>query len=250
MTSIRTFTMAGVVAAAAMLPLAAQAQGPVNQDTYFTFSAPVELPGVTLPAGRYLFKLVDSPSNRHVVRVTSDDRKQLFATILAIPSYSVSKPTDEPEIRFMEGPENAPHAVKLWIYPGRSTGHEFIYPREQALRLARATGQPVLTVKTAEPVTETMLVNAEMIRIDREGRDAALAAEARAIEADANAQRGTMIAEQARMAQAEPVAATIERRELPRTATMLPLLALIGFAFMAAGALLRRARHSAAATVR
>lgn len=248
MISIRTLTLAGVVAAAAMLPLTARAQGPANQDTYFTFSAPVELPGVTLPAGRYLFKLVDSQSNRHVVRVTSDDRKQLFATLMAIPSYTVGRPTDQPEIRFMESPENAPHAVKLWIYPGRTVGHEFIYPRAQAQRLAKATGEPVLTVKTDAPVSETELVNAEMIRIDREGRDAALAAEARALEADANAQRGTMIAEQERMAQATPVAANVERKELPRTASALPTVALLGFASLAAGAWMLRSRRTAAST--
>lgn len=248
MISIRTLTLAGVVAAAAMVPLTAQAQGPASQDTYFTFSAPVELPGVTLPAGRYLFKLVDSPSNRHVVRVTSDDRKQLFATLMAIPSYSVGRPTDEPEIRFIEGPENAPHAVKLWIYPGRTVSHEFIYPRAQAQRLAKATGQPVLTVTTETMPSETELVNAEMIRIDREGRDAAMAAEARALEADANAQRGEMIAQMARMAQAEPVAANVERTELPRTASPLPMIALIGFASLAAGAWMLRSRRVAAST--
>ena len=248
MISIRTLTLAGVVAAAAMLPLTAQAQGPANQDTYFTFSAPVELPGVTLPAGRYLFKLVDSQSNRHVVRVTSGDRKQLFATLMAIPSYTVGKPTDEPEIRFMEGPENAPHAVKLWIYPGRTVGHEFIYPRAQAQRLAKATGQPVLSVKTETMPSETDLVNAEMIRIDAEGRDAAMAAEARALEADANAQRGEMIAEMARMAQATPVAANVERKELPRTASTLPMIALLGFASLAAGAWMLRLRRATAST--
>jgi len=247
MISIRTLTLAGVVAAAAMLPLTARAQGPANQDTYFTFSAPVELPGVTLPAGRYLFKLVDSPSNRHVVRVTSDDRKQLFATLMAIPSYTVGKPSDQPEIRFMEGPENAPHAVQLWIYPGRTVGHEFIYPRAQAQRLAKATGQPVLTVKTEAPVTEAV-VDAEMIRVDAAGRDAAMAAEARALEADARAQRGTMMAEQERMAQAPPVAANVERRELPRTASTLPMMALLGFASLAAGAWMLRSRRTAAST--
>ena len=70
MRSIRKFTLACFVAATAALPLAAHAQGTLpNQDTYFTFSAPVELPGATLAAGKYLFVLADTPSNRHVVRV-------------------------------------------------------------------------------------------------------------------------------------------------------------------------------------
>jgi len=195
MTLMKKFTLACVVAtAAAVLPAAAHAQGPANQDTYFTFSAPVELPGATLPAGRYLFVLADSPSNRHVVRVMSDDRKKLFTTVMAIPSYQVGKPSDEPEIRFMEGPESAPHAIKLWIYPGRTTAHEFLYPRSQATRLARVMSEPVLTVKTEAPVTATV-VDADVTRIDSDGRDAAMRTETTTLEADAGAARATVNAE-------------------------------------------------------
>lgn len=261
MTLMNKFTLACVVAtAAAVLPAAAQAQGPANQDTYFTFSAPVELPGATLPAGRYLFVLADSPSNRHVVRVMSDDRKKLYTTVMAIPSYQVGKPSDEPEIRFMEGPENAPHAIKLWIYPGRTTAHEFLYPRSQATRLARAMGAPVLTVKTEAPVSETV-VDADVTRIDREGRDAAMIAETRTLEADAAATRGTVDGEesvassttsaQVQRAPArerfEPAARrtrTADRSELPSTASPLPLIALIGLGALAGSAWMRRSRRS------
>jgi hypothetical protein len=257
MTLMRKFTLACVVAtAAAVLPTAAHAQGPANQDTYFTFSAPVELPGARLPAGRYLFALADSPSNRHVVRVMSDDRKKLFATVMAIPSYQVGKPSAEPEIRFMEAPENSPHAIKLWIYPGRTTAHEFLYPRSQATRLARATGEPVLTVRTEAPVTETV-VDADMTRIDREGRDAAITAERRTLEADAGATRAdaAVQASSTTSAQVQPAPqrydpapaprTRTDRRELPGTASPLPLIALIGLASLAGGAWLRRSRRSA-----
>ena len=265
MTLMRKFTLACVVAtAAAVLPAPAHAQGPANQDTYFTFSAPVELPGATLPAGRYLFVLADSPSNRHVVRVMSEDRKKIYTTVMAIPSYLVGKPSDEPEIRFMEAPENGPHAIKLWIYPGRTTAHEFLYPRSQATRLARATSDSVLTVKTEAPVGETV-VDTDMTRIDREGRDAAMTTDTATLEADAGATRGTIDAEESMQAssttsqqvetastpdrrRAEPAPAPRTRRaarsELPATASPLPLLALIGVGALAGSAWLRRSRRS------
>src|SRR5436190_1527680 len=85
MSSIRKFTLA-CAAVLAMLPMTAMAQGLPNQDTYFTFSQAVELPGKTLPAGTYLFVLADSMSNRHIVRVMSKDRKQVQTTLFAIPS--------------------------------------------------------------------------------------------------------------------------------------------------------------------
>ena len=151
---LRAVALVGLSAGMAALPSPVAAQvGPRSQDTYFTFSEPVELPNVTLPAGSYLFQLVDSTSNRHVVRVISRDRQKLFTTVMAIPSYSLGQPADEPQVRFMETPAGTPSAVKIWLYPGRSTGREFVYPRSRATRLAQATGEPVLTTKSETDVS-------------------------------------------------------------------------------------------------
>src|SRR5919106_1397343 len=142
-----------------------------NQRTYFTFSAPVELPGKMLPAGTYLFKLVDSPSNRHVVQVFDKDEKMIHATILAIPAQRL-EPADEPEVRFMEVAANQPAAIRTWWFPGRTIGHEFIYPKEQALRLARGARAEVLTVATDATTTETMR-EAELARVTAAGETTA-----------------------------------------------------------------------------
>src|SRR5687768_11190579 len=180
MTSIRKVALACVSSALMALPLTAAAQGPANQDTFFTFSQEVELPGKTLPAGRYFFQLADSPSNRHIVKVMSEDRKQTHATLLAIPFYSTERPTDKPEVRFMETPAQASgsaagtNAIKIWFYPGNSTGHEFIYPRSQAMRIAARTGQPVLTTKAEEEISEASVVESDLTRIDRGGADTAV----------------------------------------------------------------------------
>src|SRR5687768_4785530 len=178
MTSIRKAALACVASAVLVLPLSAAAQGPANQDTFFTFSQEVELPGKTLPAGKYFFQLADSPSNRHIVKVMSEDRKQLHATLLAIPYYSNERPSDEPQVRFMETPAQASgagtNAIKIWFYPGNSTGHEFIYPRSQAQRIAARTGQPVLTTKTEEEISAEAVTDTDLTRIDRGGADTAV----------------------------------------------------------------------------
>ena len=159
MTSIRKAALACVASAVLALPLSAAAQGPVNQDTFFTFSQDVELPNKTLPAGKYLFQLADSPSNRHIVKVMSADRKEIYATLLAIPYYSNDRPSDDPQVRFMETPASGTNgntaaagtnAIKIWFYPGNSVGHEFIYPRSQAMRIASRTGSSVLTTKSED----------------------------------------------------------------------------------------------------
>src|ERR1043165_2685281 len=61
-----------------------------DKKTTVTFSAPVEIPGVdaqVLPAGTYIFKLLDSLSDRHIVQVFNKDETHVFSTILAIPNY-------------------------------------------------------------------------------------------------------------------------------------------------------------------
>ena len=61
-----------------------------NKKTTVTFNEPVEIPGVNaqvLPAGVYVFRLLDSLSDRHIVQVFNKDESHIYATILAIPNY-------------------------------------------------------------------------------------------------------------------------------------------------------------------
>src|SRR5262245_8571214 len=120
--SIRMLRVACAVATLTALPVAAAlAQGPRDQRTYFTFRQAVELPGKTLPAGTYLFRLVDSPGNRHIVQVADENGKQIHATLMAIPAQRMDAPED-PEIRFMERSAANPSAIKTWWYPGNTIG--------------------------------------------------------------------------------------------------------------------------------
>jgi len=53
----------------------------------------------------------------------------------------------------MEAPAGTPPPIKTWWYPGSRTGYEFLYPKEEARRLAKAATQPVLTTaaETTKP---------------------------------------------------------------------------------------------------
>jgi hypothetical protein len=226
---------------------AAAQSGPRNQDTYFTFSQSIELPNKTLPPGTYLFQLMDSDSNRHIVKIMSQDRKELFATLMAIPFYSNDRPSDEPQVRFMETPATAANsggtnAVKIWFYPGNSVGHEFIYPRAQALRIAARTGQPVLTTTTESEVT----ANAELSRVDRNGVDTEetqVTARAQPAPEPQREQVGAITGGTTQPEPRQPAPAPVtDRSDLPRTAGPLPLLALIGLGSLVSSRLARKAR--------
>lgn len=142
--------------AAALAPQAASAQGtPEDKRVFFTFSGPVAVPGVTLPAGKYLFRLPTTIASgeRHVMQVLSADGRNSYAMFFGVSANRTDYPA-KPEVRFMETAAGMPAAVKTWWYPGDKAGYEFIYPKEQARLLAKGTGQPVL-IAEAEAVTPT-----------------------------------------------------------------------------------------------
>jgi hypothetical protein len=113
-----------------------------DKKTIFTFSSPVELPGISLPAGTYVFKLMDSLADRNIVQVFDKDEMHLYATFLTIPDYR-PKVSDKTIVRFSETAPGAPPALKVWFYPGESTGWEFVYPKSRAVELAKASKQAV-----------------------------------------------------------------------------------------------------------
>ena len=128
-----------------------------NKRTFVTFSGPVEIPGVgaqVLPAGTYVFRVVDSPSDRHVVQVFNQDESHIYATILAIPNFRL-KATDKTVITFAERPAGEPPAIRAWFYPGDNWGQEFVYPKSRALELARLTNQPILYIPDEVATTGT-----------------------------------------------------------------------------------------------
>ena len=105
--------------------------------TYVTFSGSVEIPGVALPAGTYIFKLADPDTGNRVVQVLSKDGKTVYATFFSRPETRPA-PAGETIVTLYEGgmATGSPEAIKAWFYPGETTGFEFVYPREQARKAA------------------------------------------------------------------------------------------------------------------
>ena len=219
---------------------------PADYRTYFTFSAPVTLPGVTLPAGRYLFRLADPDGSRKVISVLSADGKTPLAMLHTIPNQLPQAPRDA-EIRFMETPANVPPAVKTWWYPGKSIGYEFIYPRQQALQLAKVTPEPVLTTVAETKDFET----ADLSRISGSGAPAAVvvAENPAPVAATGRVQQGEVVTgggsvTPAQDPRADERARTTARTALPQTASSLPTVAFFGAMAMLAGLALSLRRRS------
>jgi hypothetical protein len=250
-----TRLMSSACAAAMLLTLSATptfAQGqPLDSRTEFTFNQPVELPGVTLPPGTYIFRFVDGTTGRKVMQVQAKDASNktygMFLTINA----ERPRPSDDAELRFLETPAGQPAAVKTWWYPGNTIGREFIYPKSQARRLAQATNQTVLTTQ-AENVTNEQMSTADLAYVNQSGQETALTDD-QLVEAAANtppvgatAQQSTTSAQSTTAADRNMAAArtpaqegTMARASLPRTATPLAGIGLLGMLSLLGGAWMR-----------
>lgn len=188
-----------------------------NRKTTVTFSAPVEIPGVdaqVLPAGTYVFKLLDSQSDRHIVQILNADETHVYSTILAIPNYRL-KATDKTVMTFAERATGDPQAIRAWFYPGDNSGQEFVYPKKRAVVLAKTTNVPVLYIP--DEIAPNYV--APIATIADPPAIALKAAPVMAIKPTGET------VELAEVVQPPPV----QTASLPKTAGELPLLAMIGF---------------------
>jgi hypothetical protein len=144
MKRVTAIAAAVFVAALVALSISVKAQdfNPLEK-TYLTFSGPVELPGMTLPAGTYTFKLADTPS-RNVVQVLSQDEKKIHGQFLFVQTQR-RDPSGDTVVTFRETAEGTTPAVHYWFYPGETIGKEFVYPKDQAVKIAARTHSTVLS---------------------------------------------------------------------------------------------------------
>jgi hypothetical protein len=187
--------------------------------TKVTFNQQVEIPGQFLPAGTYIMELLDLNPNRHIVRFFNEDRSKLVAQVLAIPNLRLQT-EGKTVLAFEERPVNYPEALKAWFYPGDNFGQEFVYPKMRAIELAQEAKEPVLAFATEPKTVEEM-------------RTAPLVAETPAREE-------VQISE---VVEAPAPVMVAQAETLPRTASPIPLIALIGMASLGVAFAARRFAH-------
>jgi hypothetical protein len=202
-----------------------------DEKTVVTFGSPVEIPGQVLSAGTYVFKLMDSSSDRNIVQVFNKDETHLYGSFLAIPNQRL-QPVGKSIITFDERPAGSPEAVKAWFYPGDNYGHEFVYPKPKAVALAKANNVPVPSMPAelaANTVRPAATVEAPHI----------VAMKQAPLKAQKPTEEEVEIAEV--FVQLDPVqtAQAPSPATLPTTASPAPLIGLVGLLSLCAGASLR-----------
>lgn len=193
-----------------------------NRKTIVTFSGPVEVPGVgihVLPAGTYVFKIMNTVGYRHIVQIFNKNETQVLTTIIAIPNYRL-QPTSKTVITFAERPAGEPEALKAWFYPGRDIGEQFVYPRHRAIELAKQNNENVLS--TPAEVTNNNMATAPVEGVNPSGQTI-----------PSNQVVAPPPPEMAAAAPPPPPPAP-----LPKTASDLPLIGLAGLLTLCSGLIL------------
>jgi hypothetical protein len=76
--------------------------------------------------------------------VSDKDGSKVHGIFLSIANQKM-EPADDPIVMFKEAPAGAPQPIKAWWYPGESYGYEFVYPHDQAMKIAKANHTSVLS---------------------------------------------------------------------------------------------------------
>jgi len=147
----RFTSLAAAVFTAAFLATAssASAQGATwDQTTFLTFSAPVQVPGATLPAGTYTFKYPSDSQTHNIIQVFDKAQKHLYSQFFFVPTMRTEKQQEQangkPVVIFYETAEKTMPSVEYYFYPTDLRGKKFIYPKDQAMKIAAATHRSVL----------------------------------------------------------------------------------------------------------
>lgn len=215
-----------------------------NKKTILTVNEPMQVPNKVLPPGKYVMKLLDSPSNRHIVQIFNADETQLQTTVLAIPNYRL-EPTGKTQFQFWETPPGQPKAMRAWFYPGDNFGQEFAYPKSEATNIATYAKTPVPTTYAQ---SEADLTTARVGTVDSKGTEQEMPVQTMPKETARNtppaSEPAPPAATPAPEADRSMPAATPAPAELPHTASPYPMIGLVGLLSLAAYGILRVARAS------
>lgn len=205
-----------------------------DKKTVVTVNAPFEVAGSTpqvLPAGTYLFKVVDSKVNRNIVQISNKEEDHVYSLVLAIPIHR-EEATSKTVMTFKERAAGEPQAIRTWFYPHETWGQEFVYPKEEA-RIQEADNHDAsefrqIEVATLfEPLTVPELTEAAPPPAAPEEAPAAVTEQA-----------ALQTLPEGAVPPAEEPATQIAA--LPRTAGDVPFLAFIGLLSLGTGLWIRK----------
>lgn len=126
---IRTLSIFAAAALCAIIFAPGLHASAMNEKTFVTVNAPVEIPGHTLQAGTYTFTVVNG-SGGQLVAIRNHKTGRFVSFVLATPTYRAVAPT-KAIVSLAERRSNNPPAIHKFFYPGFKNGLKFDYPPYQ-----------------------------------------------------------------------------------------------------------------------
>jgi hypothetical protein len=220
-----------------MFSLTAEAQLS-SKKTVFTINQPMEIPGrqpIVLAPGTYVIKLLDLAGSRNIVQFFNADEGKLYSTVIGIPDYRLQTP-EKAEISFYEAEPGRAHPIRAWFSPGSNYGVEFVYSKERALQVAKASGQHVMSAAnpaTATPseqpsTTEVAELKTENVTARTPGGTEIPLADAHPATTETATVQAPESATSAVTSESSLTSPSADIPVLPKTASNLPLWALLG----------------------
>jgi hypothetical protein len=231
-------TLCGIGLAAGVVVSPARADQ-WDKKTILTVDQPIQVRETYLPAGKYVLKLLNSSSDRHVVQIFNGDQTHIIDTVLAIPNYRL-EPTGNSQFRFWETPPGSAKALRAWFYPGDNYGQEFPYPKHlrqlETASAAVSTPAPQPYAMTTEPSRETATARQEETPITQPAQPTTQEPQ-QPVEVAQAAPPATPAAAPPPQTTPQPAEPAPER--LPKTGSPYPTIGLVGLVSLALYVLLR-----------
>lgn len=223
------------IALVAVMSVSALAQTP--EVSTLPVSEPLDVGGTILQPGTYLIRVVSPRADRNTVQITSVDRQTVYATVLTVP-HELEPNEEIPNTTFVYFPagEGQPRALRTWFAPDAASGvgHDIVYEEGRARQLARLANDKVVTYRGEQTADLNVITPADTFEPYVAPAPVATTRIETSTTVNTTPLESTTV-NTAPMTSAAPV-------EMPRTASKLPLVALLGLMSLAAALVVRIAR--------
>jgi hypothetical protein len=185
-----------------------------RENSTFTVTEPLEVGGFTLPPGTYLIKVVMLANNRNTIQVSNVEETKVFANVLATP-HPIRANEEVPLSRYTYYATAAgqPKALRTWFARDTANGQDIIYPKRRAMELAAAAKEPVIFIPDEAKETEYKTVPLIVVTPDQTLKPY---------------EAPVVVVQKAPEPAPVVVAEASPEKELPRTASHVPLYAALG----------------------
>ncbi len=129
----------------------------------FTISEQSKVPGLTLKPGTYSIRVVDHLSDRLIVRVDSA-QGNAHATFLGIQNGNITKPSASGPVVWTKSPKGGA-AIRGFEFPGGGPVVEFVYPKAEAVSIATVNDSKVPAI---DPASEGKVADKGLSKDDLE----------------------------------------------------------------------------------